>query len=64
MGQEENKVLPMLGMKEGQSKMKFAHQVEEKGPNEHAIQAIVEDIESLGIKRFIKSQRFYRLRNR
>ena len=67
MGQEENKVLPMLGMKERQSKMKFAHQVEEKGPNEYAIQAIVEDIESLGIKRFIssqtKSQRFYCLRN-
>ena len=53
MGQEENKVLPMLGMKERQSKMKFAHQVEEKGPNEYAIQAIIEDIESLGIKLFI-----------
>ena len=33
MGQEEQKVLPMLGIKERQSKMKFAHQVEEKGPN-------------------------------
>ena len=46
MGQEEGKVLPMIGMKERQNKMKFAHQVEEKGPNEYAIEAIVEDIES------------------
>ena len=53
MGQDENKVLPMIGIKERQSKMKFAHQVEEKGPNEYAIEAIKEDIESLGIKRFI-----------
>ena len=27
MGQDENKVLPMLGIKERQSKMKFAHLV-------------------------------------
>ena len=33
--------------------MKFAHQVKEKGPNEYAVEAVVEDIESLGIKRFI-----------
>ena len=33
--------------------MKFAHQVEEKGPNEYAIIAVVADIEQLGIKRFI-----------
>ena len=53
MGQEENKVLPMIGLKEPQSKMKFARHVEEKGPNEYAIDAIKEDIQSLGVKRFI-----------
>ena len=53
MGQDENKVLPMLGIKERQSKMKFAHMVEEKGPNQYAIEQVVEDIESLGVKRFI-----------
>ena len=53
MGQEEHKVLPMLGLKERQSKMKFAHQVEEKGPNEYAIDAVVADIEQLGINSFI-----------
>ena len=52
-GQEKNKVLPMLGVKERQSTMKFAPQVEEKGPHQYAIQAVVEDIESLGIKRSI-----------
>ena len=30
MGQDDNKVLPMLGLKERQCKMKFAHMVEEK----------------------------------
>ena len=53
MGQEEHKVLPMLGVKERQSKMKFAHLVEEKGPNEYAIEAVNEDVESSGVKRFI-----------
>ena len=47
----------MIGIKERQSKMKFAHQVEEKGPNEYtidsSIEAVKEDIESLGVKRFI-----------
>ena len=53
MGQEEGNVLPMIGVKERQSKMKFAHQVEEKGPNEYTIEAVKEDIENLGVKRFI-----------
>ena len=37
MGQDDSKVLPMIGLKERQCKMKFAHMVEEKGPNEDAI---------------------------
>ena len=48
MGQDDGKVLPMLGLKERQCKMKFAHMVEEKGPNEYAIDQVKEDIESIG----------------
>ena len=48
MGQEDNKVLPRR-----QCKMKFAHMVEEKGPNEYAIEQVKEDIESMGIRRMI-----------
>ena len=33
--------------------MKFAHTVEEKGPNEYAIEQVKEDIESMGIRRMI-----------
>ena len=33
--------------------MKFAHMVEEKGPNEYAIEQVKEDIESMGIRRMI-----------
>ena len=53
MGQDENKVLPMLGIKERQSKMKFAHLVSQKGLDEYAITQTVEDIESLGLRRFV-----------
>ena len=53
MGQDDAKVLPMLGLKERQCKMKFAHMVEEKGPNEYAIAQVKEDIESMGIRRMI-----------
>ena len=53
MGQDDNKVLPMLGLKERQCKMKFAHMVEEKGPHEHAIEQVCEDIHSMGIRRMI-----------
>ena len=53
MGQDEGKVLPMLGLKERQCKMKFAHMVEEKGPNEYAIAQVKDDIESMGIRRMI-----------
>ena len=53
MGQDDGKVLPMLGLKERQCKMKFAHMVEEKGPNEYAIDQVKEDIESTGIRRMI-----------
>ena len=53
MGQDENKVLPMLAIKERQSKMKFAHLVSQKGPDEYAIEQTVEDICSLGLRRFV-----------
>ena len=53
MGQEDSKVFPMLGLKERQCKMKFAHMVKEKGPNEYAIEQVKEDIESMGIRRMI-----------
>ena len=53
MGQDDSKVLPMIGLKERQCKMKFAHMVEEKGPNEYAIDQVKEDIESMGIRRMI-----------
>ena len=33
--------------------MKFAHMVEEKGPNEYAIEQVKEDIESMEIRRMI-----------
>ena len=33
--------------------MKFAHMVEEKGPNEHTIEQLKEDIESLGVRRMV-----------
>ena len=33
--------------------MKFAHMVEEKGPNEYAIDQVKEDIESMGIRQMI-----------
>ena len=52
MGQDENKVLPMLAIKERQSKMKFAHLVSQKGPDEYAIEQTVEDICSLGLRLF------------
>ena len=32
MVEDENKVVPMLGLIERQSKVKFAHRVEEEGP--------------------------------
>ena len=41
MGQEENKVLPMIWIKERQSKMKFAHHFEEKGPSEYTILSLI-----------------------
>ena len=53
MGQEGSKVFPILGLKEKQCKMKCAHMVEEKGPNEYAIEQVKEDIESMGIRRMI-----------
>ena len=56
MGQDEGKVLPMLGLKERQCKMKFAHMVEEKGPNEYAINQVKEDIESMGVRRIFSKR--------
>ena len=53
MGQDDSKVLPMIGLKERTCKMKFAHMVEEKGPNEYAIDQVKSDIESMGIRRMI-----------
>ena len=53
IGKDDGKVLPMLGLKERQCKMKFAHMVEEKGPNEYAIDQVKEEIESMGIRRMI-----------
>ena len=53
MGQDDGKVFPMSGLKERQCKMEFAHMVEEKGPNEYAIDQVKEDIESMGIRQMI-----------
>ena len=48
MGRGDGKVLPMLGLKERPCKMKFAHIVKGKGPHEHAIEQVCEDVHSKG----------------
>ena len=53
MGQDDEKVLPMVAVKERGTRMMFAHALESKGANAHNIKCIVNDIVYLGPKRFI-----------